>query len=131
MANFFDYLEWRGDLTFEETEFNEIDSLILCWLSYVAFDGIVPEECSENTSLTIQETAERYFMTHDIERIMNSTVSFTKTSILLLQKLAQTKRFAGVRLTGFINRIDYERESQFCAMTVLIKKGLTYVKNLL
>ncbi|MBE5951879.1 MAG: DUF2974 domain-containing protein [Lachnospiraceae bacterium] len=127
MANFFDYLEWRGDLTFEEAEFNEIDSLILCWLSYVALDGIVPGECSEYASLTIEETAKRFFMTHDLDRIMNSTVSFTKTSILLLQKLAQTNRFSGVRLTGFVNRIDYDRESQFCAMTVLVKRGLTYV----
>ena len=127
MANFFDYLEWRGDLTFEEAEFNEIDSLILCWLSYVALDGIVPGECSEYASLTIEETAKRFFMTHDLDRIMNSTVSFTKTSILLLQKLAQTNRFSGVRLTGFVNRIDYDLESQFCAMTVLVKRGLTYV----
>jgi len=127
VANFFDYLEWRGDLTFEEAEFNEIDSLILCWLSYVALDGIVPGECSEYASLTIEETAKRFFMTHDLDRIMNSTVSFTKTSILLLQKLAQTNRFSGVRLTGFVNRIDYDRESQFCAMTVLVKRGLTYV----
>lgn len=127
MANLFDYLEWRGDLTFEESEFNEIDSLILCWLSYVALDGIVPEECSEYASLTIEETAKRFFVTHDLERIMNSTVSFTKTSILLLQKLAKTNRFSGVRLTGFVNQIDYDRESQFCAMTVLLKRGLSYV----
>ena len=47
MAGLFDYLDWRGDLTFEEAEFNEVDSMILAWLSYVALDGIVPAECSE------------------------------------------------------------------------------------
>lgn len=123
----FDYLEWRGDLTFEEAEFNEIDSLILCWLTYVAFDGVVPEECSEANSLTIRETAENFFVTHDMNRILESKVSFTKTSVVLLQKLAFSRRFEEVRLTGFVNRIDYEQESQFCAMTFLLKKGLSYV----
>lgn len=127
MANLFDYLDWRGDLSFEESEFNEVDSLILCWLSYVALDGIVPEECSEITSLTIRETAEKFFATHELDRILVSTVSFTKTSAVLLQKMAKTKRFENIRLTGFVNRIDYEQESQFCAMTVLLKKGLSYV----
>ena len=127
MANMYDYLEWRGDLTFQEAEFNEVDSLILCWLSYVDFDGIVPEACSEFSSLTIKETAERFFATHDMDRILNSKVSFTKTSVVLLKKLAETKRFGNLRLTGFVNRIDYEKELQFCAMTVLLKKGLSYV----
>ena len=28
MANIIDYVEWRGDLNLNKTEFNEIDSLI-------------------------------------------------------------------------------------------------------
>ena len=127
MANLFDYLAWRGDLSFEESEFNEVDSMILCWLSYVALDGIVPEDCSEFSSLSIRETAEKFFETHDIDRILSSTVSFTKTSVVLLKELAESKRFSDVRLTGFVNRIDFEKEFQFCAMTVLLKKGLSYV----
>ena len=42
MANLLDYLEWRGDLTFDQTPFNEVDNLILSELSYVDFGGIVP-----------------------------------------------------------------------------------------
>ena len=127
MANLFDYLDWRGDLTFEQAEFNEVDSLVLCWMSYVALDGIVPSECSEETSLTVKEAADKFFMTHELDRILKSTISFTKTSVLLLKKMAECKRFGDVRLTGFINQIDYTQESQFCAMTVLLGKGLSYV----
>ena len=29
MANIFDYLDWRGDLTLSERAFNEVDNLIL------------------------------------------------------------------------------------------------------
>lgn len=29
MGNILDYLDWRGDLTFEQSPFNEVDNLIL------------------------------------------------------------------------------------------------------
>ena len=123
MAGMFDYLEWRGDLTFDQADFNEVDSMILSWLSYAALDGIVPAECSETDAITIEETAERFVKTHDVDKLLKEHVSFTKTSVLLLQKLAVSPRFKHVKLTGFVNRIDYKMETQFCAMTVLLQKS--------
>ena len=123
MAGLFDYLDWRGDLTFDEAEFNEVDSMILAWLSYAALDGIVPTECSEADSITIEEASMQFVKTHDVNKILRETVSFTKTSILMLQKLAESPRFRQLRLTGFVNRIDYKKEAQFCAMTVLLQKN--------
>ena len=123
MAGLFDYLDWRGDLTFDEAEFNEVDSMILAWLSYAALDGIVPTECSETDSITIEEASIQFVKTHDVNKILRETVSFTKTSILMLQKLAESPRFRQLRLTGFVNRIDYKKEAQFCAMTVLLQKN--------
>ena len=35
MANIMDYMDWRGDLSFEADEFNEVDNLILSQLAYV------------------------------------------------------------------------------------------------
>ena len=34
MSNLMDYLDWRGDLTFREAPFNEVDNLILAQLVY-------------------------------------------------------------------------------------------------
>lgn len=36
----FDYLRWRGDLTFARDGFNEVDNLVLCILSYINFRRI-------------------------------------------------------------------------------------------
>ena len=36
-ATVFDYLRWRGDLTFAQDGFNEVDNLILCIISYINF----------------------------------------------------------------------------------------------
>ena len=43
MANIFDYLDWRGDLTFAERPFNEVDNLILAEICYLDFSGFVPQ----------------------------------------------------------------------------------------
>lgn len=123
MAGMFDYLDWRGDLTFDEAEFNEVDSMILAWLSYAALDGIVPVECSETDTITIEKASEQFSKTHDAEKFLKEHVSFTKTSVLMLQKMAASKRFRNLKLTGFVNQIDYKKETQFCAMTVLLQKN--------
>ena len=43
MANVCDYVKWRGDLSIEQSEFNEIDNLILSRFSYFPFDKIIKE----------------------------------------------------------------------------------------
>ena len=40
MANIFDYIKWRGDLSLLKDEFNEIDNLILSRISYLPFKEI-------------------------------------------------------------------------------------------
>ena len=40
MGNIMDYISWRGDLSFAQSEFNEVDNLILACFSYVNLDGI-------------------------------------------------------------------------------------------
>ena len=51
MADLFDYLKWRGDLSFEISKFNTIDALILCQLSYINFNEIIPTNLKETKTL--------------------------------------------------------------------------------
>lgn len=44
MANILDYLEWRGDLPFETSAFNEVDAVVFSRFSYIPFEGIVPDD---------------------------------------------------------------------------------------
>ncbi len=59
MANIMDYLEWRGDLTFAQSPFNEVDNLILSELVYVEFAGIVPSP--GKGSITLEEANTAFF----------------------------------------------------------------------
>ena len=56
MANILDYIEWRGDLPFNQSPFNEIDNLILSRVSYFSFDEII----SDGEEITIKEAYKRF-----------------------------------------------------------------------
>lgn len=41
MADVFEYLDWRGDLSIEHNPLNEVDGMILARLSYAPFEYII------------------------------------------------------------------------------------------
>ena len=125
MANLMDYLDWRGDLTFREAPFNEVDNLILAQLVYVEFAGIVPAPKEEGT-VTVKEACERFFETHDRKEIVER-VSMTKTAAFVLEKMAQTERFCNAQLFGYINDISKEEQSQFSVVCVRLDDKSIYV----
>ena len=116
MANIMDYLEWRGDLSFEADPFNEIDNLILSQLVYVEFAGIVPG-IKEAGSITLKAASELFFEKNREEDIL-AKVSMTKMSAFVMKKAAQTKRFADIKLSRYVNDIDLKRQSQFSVLCV-------------
>ena len=64
MANIMDYMDWRGDLSFEADEFNEVDNLILAQLAYVDFEGIVTAE--ENApAVPLKEASGQFWEKND------------------------------------------------------------------
>ena len=40
LANIIDYIDWRGDIDFTASPFNEIDAVILCQITYLNFEGL-------------------------------------------------------------------------------------------
>lgn len=122
MPNLFDYLEWRGDLTFEQDPFHLPDALILSQLSYVPLNGIVPESFSE--SVTIQDAAFRF----DPAVVPEQTKSFTyDQDCTLLRRLAESPRFRSLSLSGFVSRTETADAVQFAALTVRFPDGVRFV----
>jgi hypothetical protein len=42
MSNILDYLDWRGDLSFTQSPFNEVDNVVLCKFICPNFTDIIP-----------------------------------------------------------------------------------------
>jgi hypothetical protein len=123
--NVFTYLKWRGDLSFSEAAFNEVDSLILSLISYVEFGGIVPEIDSEE-SITIKEAWE-WFWTVYKNTDSSYLTSFLSKPPILLKEAAKTKRFGEIRIGKYVNQIDTQKDKQFSASTFLVNDDSIYV----
>lgn len=125
MANIMDYLLWRGDLSFREAAFNEVDNLIFSELVYVDFKDIAPGVDSDG-SITLKEASEAFFKRHTDEEI-EAKVSSTRMAAFLMREMAKTKRFGRIRLFHYIDDIDHENQSQFCAVTLLLDDNSVFV----
>ena len=95
-ATVFDYLRWRGDLTLAQDGFNEVDSLILCIISYInlkklrqlwSFD---PKDAMPMGDVCRQ-------LTEEDEQLGLSTLDY----IPLMRAAAETARFRDVSLFAF------------------------------
>ena len=118
MANVCDYVKWRGDLSLEQSEFNEIDNLILSRFSYFPFDEII----KENEVVTIKELSER-FRKQDISKLP----ILWKDDVELFPLMGESERFGTLLATKYINKIDPEQEKQFSAITVLMPDDTIFV----
>lgn len=117
MANCFDYLLWRGDLTLAQSPFNEVDGMILARLSYLPFE-LLGERGRKPLALGAAADA---LLAHPWleERVR------MENDVRLLSTLADSPRFRDMELSGYVNRV--EEDSQFSAMTVRLKRGLRFI----
>lgn len=119
MYNIFDYLDWRGDLTFEQDEINEVDAVILARLSYIAFENIVPTEVGKG--ITLKEAVRRYFDSENSQKVL------WDRDPELLKALEKSKRFSELELSGFTDDMDYDIKMQFSAVIISINPELHYI----
>lgn len=118
MANICDYIKWRGDLTLNEDNFNEIDALILARFSYLPFDNII----KENEVVTIEELSKR-FEKEDVNKLS----ILWPDDLKLFPLMGESKRFKNLEVTGYINKLNPEEEKQFSAITVLLPDNIIYI----
>lgn len=110
MADLFDYLKWRGDLTFTQDPPNAVDALVFSSLAYVNYDGILSP--APSNPVTLREAASQFFALADHEARIR-----VKHDLRLLENAAQTKRFGKTRMLFYQNTLIPEEETQFAAVT--------------
>ena len=113
MSDIFDYILWRGDLTFSQTGLNCVDSLIFSQMAYFPLDHLWGKD--ENGKVTIREAYKR--LQEEEER--GHTIQYhLERDRELFPAMAESRRFGNLVLMDFVNRIDTEIEKQFAAVTV-------------
>ena len=121
MANFMDYLQWRGDLTVKQAPFNSIDNLILSTLVYIDFEqtGL---DLSGRSNVTIKEAGEKFSLLHADEK-MNLGRVIPDTVFELFDVLSRCRRFQYMKLSHYVNQVDEQEQKQFAAITVELGNG--------
>ena len=122
MGNIFDYLTWRGDLTFGNAPLTPVDGLIFSLLPYIRTEGIVPEAPGAEP-VRLAQAAGAYFS----RPITETETGFDDKHHRLLAALRDSARFAPLRLIGATKRIDGEMGVQFAALTVLLPGNALFV----
>jgi len=115
MANIFDYLKWRGDLSFNTDPFNPVDNIILSQLSYLTLDNIVPQ-LKDKDGISI-ELAVKLFDEKSREPGFVFTSQF-KEDPDLIRALGASRRFRNCQLFGYENKINNDLEQQFSALCI-------------
>ena len=116
MADLFDYLLWRGDLSMEAVPPNAVDTLILSELSYIHFEGLVPGDFLHPVPLKV--AAEAFAALPDRE-----DRDRVKQDGALLAACAQAPRFAELKLCFYRSELLPQLQSQFAAVTWLLPGG--------
>lgn len=123
MTNIIDYVNWRGDIGFDISAFNEIDNLILSELCYIDFSRTVRPDYSQSISL---KDASDIILSDDKD-VCSMLLMNTALFRTLLEKCANSKRFGNIKLLHFVNKIDINKEMQFSAMVFDLCDGSIYI----
>lgn len=115
MANIIDYMDWRGDVTFEQVGLNEIDGLIFSQLAYIPFDGLLENGFSEYR--TLYDLGRDFFDTFPEEDIENWT-DLLRNCCTVLKKMMEVERFKNLLLCNYCSEFDPEQSKQFAAITI-------------
>ena len=113
-----DYIDWRGDLSFEVSPFNEIDALIFCQLSYMDFSDLAPK--TFDSSIKLPDLAKLFLGSKDFEKRSDLGKLIDPKTNELLKKAGESKRFSDVEVTGFVSEYDKDKEEQFSAVTFVL-----------
>ncbi len=127
-----DYISWRGDLSFSASDFNDVDALILCQLSYLNLNSLVPETFEK--TVTLRELAVLFATSPDFEKRKHIGMMINPLTVDLLFACGSSRRFGNMMACGFADSYNREKEEQFSAVTFLItesdrknKKNLAFV----
>ena len=124
MPNISDYLDWRGDLSFAVSPFNEVDNLILSMLSFIDYSPAVPSDplgTPVKLSDTLPAVREKYPFGEDFGEIIPSDVNS------IFEKAALSARFSDTYVAAYRNVIEESEVTQFAAVTFILPDDSVFI----
>jgi len=121
MKNIISYV-MDEDYNFENKKFNAVDSLVLSQLAYLHFDGFVSGLSDTATPVSIRKIVNK----ENLDALFHD-VRDSESNRRLLFALASSSRFRDIQVVFYVDKIDFETEKQFSAVTYMLDDGSAYV----
>ncbi len=115
MKNIIYYMKKFGNRSLDEMTFNEVDSLILCQLSYLNFENLVPSLDDNDISVNFQDLIHEDLM---IIKLCEGTLD-RKLNRRLLKLIRKKERFKNLKINFFAKQFNPRVSKQFCAVTFI------------
>lgn len=126
MANIEDYIKWRGDLPFEQSPFCRVDALVLCQISYLNFDRLLPDY-DFGVEMKLSELAEIFENSRDFKKRSETGLLINRKTAPFFLQVARTRRFENIRITGYVSKIDLTIEEQFAAASYKLPDRTNFI----
>lgn len=124
MGNIMDYISWRGDLTFAQSPFNEVDNLIFACFSYVNLDRI--PAVTRQKGIELKKLVKEFKKLHTIKEL-EADKSFIRLAPFMMFEMAESVRFGNCVIRNYVNEIVTEAEQQFSAVEIVLDDGTSYI----
>lgn len=125
MANILDYIDWRGDLTFDNAPFNEVDGLVLSLLSYMELSGIAEVETLRD-SVTLHDAVNACFVKYG-DKIPPRGAIIPKEFPTFFRRVADSARYGDMRILRYKSVLSLDSETQFAALCISVGDGSSYI----
>ena len=126
MANLFDYVHWRGDLSFHTSAFNEIDNLVFSEICYIDFEKAVSKFPSDEKRLLSDAIVDVFSHVKKEDMVLGLIVPYA--IVELTDKVKDCKRYSHIEVSNYVNKVNNKHGAlQFSAMCFHISDELSYV----
>lgn len=118
--NLFDYLTWRGDLTFDQAPFCEIDGLICSKLAYIPYEHYFDQPGRQSHRLS--SICDKLL---SLPNIRDYLLEDQDDSLLLA--LSKAPRYSSIKIYDYVSIFDSQTETQFSACCLKLSPELIVV----
>lgn len=116
--NIIEYVNWRGDISFNEHPLNCVDALIFSQLIHISYEYFLPNP--HENSFTIQNIYKTLKCSDFYSRFIKTKSEKQQDAFLLLELCSSSKRFSNVIFCDYEQIFEKENECQFAAGTYIL-----------
>ena len=123
MADLFDYMSWRGDLSFLDSPANEADYYLI---SKIGCPNLTEIISGDHREIALHEAVEAYRGRGDNDSA-SLGIATSPQVIKSFYRLPSLPRFRPLMLSGYRKTDDASNTEQFSALTVRIPGGIRFI----